>query len=120
MVVLTSGFVTYYSFKNYTIYHIYSAFVFALSLIYFLWISFNPYCTIQKEYFEINSGLFSQKKYLYRDIQKIEIENHDNTLILIFNDHETAEISLTQIQNKENLVEIIKLHVYKDLLEREE
>lgn len=119
IVVLGSGVFTYYSFKNYTVYHIYSAFVFAISLVYLLWLSFNPYCMIQKEYFEINSGLFSQKKYTYRDIQKIETDNDKNKMILIFNDHEIIEIPLGQIRDKDSFIELIKMHVYKDVLGRE-
>jgi hypothetical protein len=49
IIVLTSGVITYYSFKAYTVYHIYSAFVFAISLVYLSWLYFNPFCIVEKE-----------------------------------------------------------------------
>ncbi len=121
-IVIISGFITYYSFKVYNVYHIYSAFVFAISLLYLSWIYFNPFCIIDETHFEINNGLFSQKKFVYRDIQKVETNSDKTKLILIFNDYDTAEISIRQIKNKdkEMLVELIKIHIYKDLLERDE
>jgi hypothetical protein len=121
IIVLTSGVITYYSFKAYTVYHIYSAFVFAVSLVYLSWLYFNPFCIVEKEHFEINTGLFSHKRYCYRDIQKIEVSPDNNKMILIMNDYDAIEISIRSIKKKERdkVIEIIKIHVYKDLLDRE-
>jgi len=121
IVVLLSGVITYYSFKAYTVYHIYSAFVFAVSLVYLSWLYFNPFCIIEKEHFEINTGLFLHKKYCYRDIQKIEVSSDGTLMILVLNDYDIIEISIRPINKKERakVIEIIKVHVYKDLLERD-
>ncbi len=121
LVILISGYITYYSFKEYTVYHIYSAFVFTISLFYLSWLSFNPFCLIQDEYFEINDHWFSNKKYMYRDIQKVETNDKKNKIILFFNDHDTFEISIKQLnsKNREILIELIKIHVYRDLLSRD-
>lgn len=122
VVVIISGVITYYSFKTYTVYHIYSAFVCAVSTVYLSWMYFNPFCEIHPEHFEINHGLFSHKKFNYRDIQKIEHNEKKHKLILIFNDHDIIEISLLPVYSKHRtaLIEMIKLHVFKDLSERDE
>lgn len=120
--VIVSAIITYYSFKVYTIYHIYSAFVCAVLCVYLSWLYFNPFAEIHEEYFEINKGLFSHKKFYYRDIQRVEYETQKDKLILLFNDFDIAEISLKPIQekHKNHFIEIIKFHVYKNLSERDE
>jgi hypothetical protein len=122
IIVLISGYITYYSFRAYTVYHIYSAFVCALSTIYLSWLYFNPFSEIHPEHFEINYGLFSHKKFSYRDIQKLEYDDKQKKILLIFNDHESTIISIKTLkhQEREKYVEMIKLHIYKDLLERDE
>ncbi|GIV27518.1 MAG: hypothetical protein KatS3mg027_1332 [Bacteroidia bacterium] len=121
-IVIVSGVITYYSFKAYTVYHIYSAFIFAVSLVYLSWLYFNPFCALHKEHFEINSGLFSHKKFTYRDIQKIETDKNQKILILIFNDFDSIMISIKPIHKtkRSEFIELIKIHVFKDLLERDE
>lgn len=121
MLAFISGAITYYSFKAYTVYHIYSAFVFAVSLVYLSWIYFNPYCIIHQDYFEINSGLFSHKKFVYRDVLKVEVHENEHTIFLIYNDYDSIPISLKAVPKKDrsNLIELIKLHVYKDVIDRE-
>lgn len=121
LIVIISGYITYYSFKAYTVYHIYSAFVCAGTLVYLSWLYFNPFCVIENTHFEINTGLFSHRKYTYRDIQKVEYDANNKMLVLILNDYEVIEISIKPVQKQERTqpVEIIKLHVYKDVLDRE-
>lgn len=122
LIVIISGFITYYSFKTYTVYHIYSAFVFAVSLVYLSWLYFNPFCIVHNNHFEINSGLFSHRKFFYRDITKVEVNENKNKMILIFNDHEICEVSIRLIRKieRDNFIELIKIHIYKDYLDREE
>lgn len=122
IIAIASALVTYYSFKSYTVYHIYSAFILAVSLLYLAWLYFNPFCEIHPTHFEINSGLFSHKKFSFRDIQKIEHDDNQTKIILIFNDHEVVEISIKIIHKKDRqyLIDLIKIHIYKDLLERDD
>ncbi|GAB4202792.1 MAG: hypothetical protein Fur0023_09060 [Bacteroidia bacterium] len=122
LVVIISGYITYQSFRAYTVYHIYSAFVCAVSTVYLSWLYFNPFSEIHPEHFEINHGLFSHKKFSYRDIQKLEYDDNQKTILIIFNDHESSIISIKMLKKDERkkYVEMIKMHVYKDLLGRDE
>jgi hypothetical protein len=120
-IAIISGIITYYSFKSYTVYHIYSAFICAVSTLYLSWLYFNPLIVIEKDFFELNTGLFLHRKFQYRDIQKIDTNENTEKLYIVYNDHEVIEISMRLIKKDERIkfVEILKLHVYKDLLDRD-
>lgn len=119
--IIVSGIITYYSFKLYTIHHIFSSSIFIILLFYLSWLYFNPFCKIEPDHFEISRGLFSRTKYFFRDIEKAETDDEFKKIILIFNDYDNEEIPLNLLSNqhKEIFVKTIQWHVYKDLSERE-
>jgi len=122
LISIISGIFTYYSFKTYNVYHIYFAFICAVSIVYLSWLYFNPLIVVEKDFFELNTGLFLHKKFAYRDIRKIDVSDDKEKIYIVYNDHEVEEISIKLIKEQDRMkfVELLKLHVYRDLIDRDE
>ena len=119
IIAIISGFITYKSFKAYTVHHTYMLVIFGVSLAYFSWLASNPFAAICEDHFEVASGLFFVRKYYYRDLK--DIKQQGNSIVLKYNGMETHTISIRMMkqQDKGKFFETIKFLIFKDAYERE-